>query len=179
MKRVPKLPLGEVCEINPRLPKSHGLHDDSEVGFVPMAALDEVTGTIAQRLTRRFAEVRKGYTPFAEGDVLFAKITPCMENGKVAIARDLPGGCGFGSTEFHVLRVREAVLPEWVYYFMRRRRFRDMAKHSFVGTAGRACRPPTSPPPPSRCPRWTTSAAWSRRSAAPRACCGCGAGHAR
>lgn len=130
------VPLGEVCEINPRLPKAHGLQDDSEIGFVPMAAVDEVTGTIGQRLTRRFAEVRKGYTPFAEDDVLFAKITPCMENGKVAIARDLPGGRGFGSTEFHVLRAGEAVLPEWVYYFVRQQRFRNAAGRSFTGTAG-------------------------------------------
>ena len=136
LKPAPTSPLGEVCEINPRLPKDHGLQDHSEVAFVPMAAVDEISATIAQRLTRPFVEVRKGYTPFAEGDVLFAKITPCMENGKVAIARDLAGGRGFGSTEFHVLRAREAVLPEWVYYFLRQQRFRDAARRSFTGTAG-------------------------------------------
>lgn len=128
--------LGEVCEINPRLPKDHGLQEHSEVAFVPMAAVDEITATIAQRMTRPFGEVRKGYTPFAEGDVLFAKITPCMENGKLAIARDLAGGRGFGSTEFHVLRAREAVLPEWVYFFLRQRRFRNAARRSLTGTAG-------------------------------------------
>ena len=128
--------LGEVCDINPRLPKDHGLQDDSELAFVPMAAVDEISATIAQRLMRPFGEVRKSYTPFAEGDVLFAKITPCMENGKVAIARDLAGGRGFGSTEFHVLRAREAVLPEWVYHFLRQQRFRNAARRSFTGTAG-------------------------------------------
>ena len=133
---VRKAPLGEVCEINPRLPKDHGLQDDHEVSFVPMAAVDEITATIAQRLRRPFGEVRRGYTPFAEGDVLFAKITPCMENGKVAIARDLAGGRGFGSTEFHVLRAGEAVLPEWIYYFLRQQRFRNAARRSFTGTAG-------------------------------------------
>lgn len=128
--------LGEVCDINPRLPKAHGLQDDCEVGFVPMAAVNEASGTIEQRLTRRFAEVKKGYTPFAEDDVLFAKITPCMENGKAAIARGLAGGRGFGSTEFHVLRARESVLPEWLYYFVRQRRFRREARRSFTGTTG-------------------------------------------
>jgi type I restriction enzyme S subunit len=128
--------LGEVCEINPRLPKDHGLQDDSEVAFVPMAAVSEIDAEIAHRLTRPFGEVRRGYTPFAEGDVLFAKISPCMENGKVAIARDLAGGRGFGSTEFHVLRAREAVLPEWIYYFLRQKRFRNSARRSFTGTAG-------------------------------------------
>jgi type I restriction enzyme S subunit len=128
--------LGEVCEINPRLPKDHGLRDDSEVAFVPMAAVNEISADIARRLTRPFGEVRRGYTPFAEGDVLFAKISPCMENGKVAVARDLAGGLGFGSTEFHVLRAREAVLPEWVYYFLRQKRFRNAARRSLTGTAG-------------------------------------------
>jgi type I restriction enzyme, S subunit len=128
--------LDQVCLINPRLPRPHGIEDAAEVGFVPMAAVDEITGSIRQRLTRPFAEVRKGYTPFAENDVLFAKITPCMENGKVAIARDLPGGLGFGSTEFHVLRAGESVLPEWIYYFLRRRRFRSEARRSMSGTAG-------------------------------------------
>jgi type I restriction enzyme S subunit len=128
--------LDEVCDINPGLPKSHGLDDDCEVGFVPMAAVNEVSGTIEQRLTRRFAEVKKGYTSFAEDDVLFAKITPCMENGKAAIARGLAGGRGFGSTEFHVLRAKESVLPEWLYYFVRQQRFRREARRSFTGTAG-------------------------------------------
>jgi type I restriction enzyme S subunit len=128
--------LGEVCEINPRLPKDHGLQDHSEVAFVPMAAVDEISATIAQRMVRPFGEVRRGYTPFAEGDVLFAKITPCMENGKVAIARDLTGGRGFGSTEFHVLRAREDVLPEWIYFFLRQQRFRNAARRSLTGTAG-------------------------------------------
>ncbi|GAA4333632.1 hypothetical protein GCM10023165_08900 [Variovorax defluvii] len=128
--------LGEVCEINPRLPRPHGLGDDTEVGFVPMAAVDEVSGTIRECRPRPFAEVRKGYTPFAENDVLFAKITPCMENGKVAIARDLPGGLGFGSTEFHVLRAGPQVLPEWVYYFLRRKRLRNQMRRFMTGTAG-------------------------------------------
>lgn len=128
--------LGEVCELNPRLPKTHGLGDDSEVAFVPMAAVNGLSGTIEQCLTRRFTEVKKGYTPFAENDVLFAKITPCMENGKAAIARGLAGGWGFGSTEFHVLRAGESVLPEWLYYFVRQERFRREARRSFTGTAG-------------------------------------------
>lgn len=68
--------------------------------------------------------MKKGYTAFSDGDVLFAKITPCMENGKAALASGLAGGRGFGSTEFHVLRARESVLPEWVYYFVRREPFR-------------------------------------------------------
>jgi type I restriction enzyme, S subunit len=140
---VPVRQLGEICEINPRLPRDHGLGDDSEVSFVPMAAVNEVSGTIEAATARRYAEVKKGYTAFSDGDVLFAKITPCMENGKAALARGLAGGRGFGSTEFHVLRARESVLPEWVYYFVRRESFRREAKRNFTGTAGQQ-RVPTS-----------------------------------
>jgi hypothetical protein len=150
--------LGEVCEINPRLPKDHGLQAHSEVAFVPMAAVDEISATIAQRMVRPFGEVRRGYTPFDEGDVLFAKITPCMENGKVAIARDLAGGRGFGSTEFHVLRPG-AALP--------------------APPASSACRPPTWQARPFRCLSSPNNAAWSTCSAAPTAWCACGVGRVR
>ena len=79
------IPLAEVCEINPRLQKNHLLTDDVSVSFVPMAAVDEHEGVIAINHVRPFGEVKKGYTSFREDDVLFAKITPCMENGKVAV----------------------------------------------------------------------------------------------
>jgi len=128
--------LGDVCDINPRLPRDHYLNSDSEVSFVPMAAVSELSGAIESAAIRRYAEVKKGYTPFSDGDVLFAKITPCMENGKAALARGLAGGRGFGSTEFHVIRARESVLPEWIYYFVRREPFRHEAKRNFTGTAG-------------------------------------------
>ena len=130
------LRLAEVCEINPRLPRTHGLVDDDEVSFVPMAAVDEVSGAIKSAEVRRYAEVKKGYTSFADGDVLFAKITPCMENGKAALADELVGGRGFGSTEFHVLRSGDQVMPEWLRYFVRRESFRHDAKRNFTGTAG-------------------------------------------
>ncbi len=125
-------PLGEVCEINPRLPRNHDISDDREVSFVPMAAVDEAFGIIANGEVRPFAEVKKGYTYSKDDDVLFAKITPCMENGKAAIARELSGGVGFGSTEFLVLRSRGEVLPEWVFYFIWRQRFRDDAKRTHI-----------------------------------------------
>lgn len=128
--------LAEVCEINPRLPRGHGIADDDEVSFIPMAAVSEVSGSIEVREVRRYAEVKKGYTPFKDCDVLFAKITPCMENGKAALAGGLVGGRGFGSTEFHVLRAGDKVLPEWLRYFVWRGEFRHEAKRNFTGTAG-------------------------------------------
>lgn len=140
---VHRLRLAEVSEINPRLPRGHGLKDDTPVSFVPMAAIDEIVGALAVPQTRSFSEVKKGYTAFREHDVLFAKITPCMENGKAALAQGLTGGIGFGSTEFHVLRAGPLVLPEWLRYFVRREEFRREAKRNFTGTAGQQ-RVPTS-----------------------------------
>ncbi len=143
MSHWPLKPIGDICEVNPRLPRGHGISDDQVVSFVPMAAVDEVSGTIQAHQTRPYAEVKKGYTHFMDGDVLFAKITPCMENGKAAIASDLAGGLGFGSTEFHVLRAKEGVLPEWLFYFVRQPAFRSEAKRNFTGTAGQQRVPTT------------------------------------
>lgn len=135
--------LGDVCDINPRLGRNHGLSDDLAVSFVPMAAVSELSASIEAAQVRPFSDVKKGYTSFADGDVLFAKITPCMENGKAALARDLVGGIGFGSTEFHVLRAREGVLPEWIHFFVRQESFRAEAKRNFTGTAGQQRVPTT------------------------------------
>ncbi len=129
------LRLGEVCQINPRRLRLK-LDPSQPVTFVPMPGVDEQTGIIATPGIRAFEEVRQGYTYFEEGDVLFAKITPCMENGKVAIARGLLNGIGFGATEFHVLRPGGSVLAEWVWLFVRQERFRTAAKTSFRGGVG-------------------------------------------
>jgi len=101
-----------------------------------MAAIDEASGSIVGSESRRYSEVAKGYSSFREGDVLFAKITPCMQNGKAAIARNLRASIGFGSTEFHVLRPRPGLLPEWVFAFIRQPSLRSAAMASFTGSAG-------------------------------------------
>lgn len=134
--------LTKICELNPRLLAEDRPDDDTNVTFVPMSAVDEHSGIISKSETRVFAEVAKGYTSFREGDVLFAKVTPCMENGKAAIARNLENGFGFGSTEFHVLRPTEAVLPEYIFSFIRQKAFRDRAASAFVGTGGLQRVPP-------------------------------------
>jgi type I restriction enzyme S subunit len=126
--------LGEVCEINPRPPRH--LAPDTLCSFVPMEAVDDWSARIVSRIRRPTSEVAKDYTAFAENDVLLAKITPCMENGKCAIARGLHSGCGFGTTEFHVLRTGESVLPEWVFYYWRLPQTRKRAEMAMTGSAG-------------------------------------------
>ena len=131
-----RIPLGQVCAIDPRARRAPGFNDDTMVSFVPMSAVDERTATIAAPRDRRLAEVSKGYTAFEDGDILFAKITPCMENGKVALAKSLTNGIGRGSTEFFVLRPQPRILPEYVYHFVRQPVFRELARRHFTGTAG-------------------------------------------
>lgn len=105
--------LGKCCELNPR--SSLDIDDDKEVSFVPMPAVSE-HGQIDAKEHKPYREVKTGYTHFEENDVLFAKITPCMENGKGAVAKDLINGVGAGSTEFHVLRpIPGKSNPYWLY----------------------------------------------------------------
>ncbi|HZR89958.1 MAG TPA: restriction endonuclease subunit S [Bradyrhizobium sp.] len=134
MSAWPLCELGDVIEINPRQPKD--IAAAQEISFVPMAAVNEIHGAIADRQVREFGAVSKGFPTFAEGDVLFAKITPCMENGKVAIASNLVNGIGAGSTEFYVLRPSRSILPEYVFHFVRRQSFREACKANFTGSAG-------------------------------------------
>lgn len=132
----PVKPLGhaDVCEINPRCRR--GLSDETIVSFVPMADVDEKLGRIVGKQVKPYVEVKKGFTPFEDGDVLFAKITPCMQNGKAAIVENLHGGIGFGSTEFHVLRVTHDVTAEYLYALVRLRGFRNQAMSAFTGSGG-------------------------------------------
>ncbi len=101
-----------------------------------MQSVSEDTGTIAWPEIRPLAEVSKGYTYFEEGDVLFAKITPCMQNGKHAIACDLTNGFGFGTTEFHVIRPSENVTADWIHRFLRQPWVLKEAARHFRGAVG-------------------------------------------
>ncbi|RBW54765.1 restriction endonuclease subunit S [Ruegeria sp. A3M17] len=128
-------PLSQIVEINPVADKK-SIPLDADVNFVPMPAVEAETGAIDVSETRRFAKVKTGYTPFEANDVLFAKITPCMENGKMAVVPELPCSLGFGSTEFHVLRSPEGVVPKFVYYRVSSLGFRYDAEHNMTGAVG-------------------------------------------
>lgn len=128
--------MGEVFEINPGKPRLETLPGWAPVSFVPMAAVDERSGAITGAEDRPLDEVRKGYTAFRDDDVIVAKITPCMENGKAAIARGLSNGLGFGSSEFHVLRPTAAVLPEYAFHYIRQNSFRRAAEPEMTGSVG-------------------------------------------
>jgi type I restriction enzyme S subunit len=125
----------DIAEVNPRKDVGKFKATDS-VSFVPMESVDEVTGTIVSKQARNLGAVVRGYTAFQNGDVIFAKITPCMENGKCAVAEGLENGLGFGSTEFYVVRPKENVSAEYLWHFLRQERVRVEAKKHFTGAAG-------------------------------------------
>lgn len=128
--------LSEVCFINPTKKKGFTRESSLQTTFVPMDAIDETTGRISKIITRPYSEISKGYTFFEEGDVLFAKITPCMQNGKSAIINNLTDKVGFGSTEFHVLRPKPDITKEWAFFFVRTKEFRKRSEDHFEGSAG-------------------------------------------
>jgi len=125
----------EVAEVNPRVDKK-AIPDDIEISFVPMPAVEAESGQINVSQTKIAKEVKKGFTAFLQGDVLFAKITPCMENGKMAIAPALTNGYGFGSTEFHVLRPGEGIDAKYLYYYVSGKSFRGEAARFMTGAVG-------------------------------------------
>lgn len=126
--------LGVCCELNPKRPRD--IPDDMDVSFVAMPSVTE-KGQIDTSVIKPYLEVRKGFTYFAENDVLFAKITPCMENGKGCVAKGLTNAIGAGSTEFHVLRpIHGKSNPYWLYYLTVIPGFRENARKVMTGTGG-------------------------------------------
>jgi type I restriction enzyme S subunit len=133
--------LAQVARINPP-GASTVVPDDQPVTFLPMAAVEELTGRISTAISKPFGELKKGFTRFRDGDVLFAKITPCMENGKITVARGLLGSVGCGSTEFHVLRPREVLDADYLRYFLVRSTYRREAQLNMQGAVGQQRVPP-------------------------------------
>lgn len=130
------VPLGSTCNINPKKSLDSRLVSGVIVSFVPMPAVTE-HGEIDATAIKEYDEVKTGFTYFAENDVLFAKITPCMENGKGAVAKGLHNGIGFGSTEFHVLRpISGKTDPYWIYTLTAFSQFRMDAASNMTGSAG-------------------------------------------
>ena len=132
----PLAAIGEVCQINPRKSELAGLDPATRVSFVPMADLKEHRITFQPLQEKVLSEVSASYTYFRNNDVLLAKVTPCFENGKAGIACGLLNGIGFGSSEFHVLRSGELVLPEWIYFCVTHSQFRHSGIAQMTGTGG-------------------------------------------
>ena len=127
--------LGDICELNPR--KSEVKDFDGNVSFVPMAVVSETDMYFSVQEQRPLKEVYTGYTYFRDDDVLLAKVTPCFENEKSGLAKNLENGIGFGSSEFFVLRANPVrVLPEYIYYIINSNRFISEGTPQMTGTGG-------------------------------------------
>ncbi len=127
--------LGKECFLNPKKSELKNMNENFEVSFVAMPSVSE-NGNIDTSIIKKYDDVKKGFTYFAENDVLFAKITPCMENGKGAVAVGLKNKIGFGSTEFHVLRPKENINSVWLYTLTAMKSFRIEAERKMTGSAG-------------------------------------------
>jgi type I restriction enzyme S subunit len=132
-----KKTLAEVCQIRP--PKSEArekLAQDAMVSFAPMEDLGIDRKFLNPTQQKPLASVAGSYTYFADGDVLLAKITPCFENGKLGIAKDLNNGIGFGSSEFVVFRPCDDLDCEFLYYYLSRDDFRREGAGRMGGAVG-------------------------------------------
>jgi len=122
-------------ELNPVKSQVAALDPESKVSFVPMEAIGEL-GQIYANSIKPLEEVYNGYTYFQDGDVVVAKITPCFENGKGALAKGLINSIGFGTTEFHVLRANSTADPRWLYYLTASHTFRNIGASEMLGAGG-------------------------------------------
>lgn len=123
------------AKLNPSPLEARRLSRDAEVSFVPMEAVGEYGGLDLSRI-KPLADIGTGYTYFADGDLVVAKITPCFENGKGALAHGLTNGVGFGTTELHVLRASDAVDREYLFYVTLSDAFRRLGKAEMYGAGG-------------------------------------------
>jgi type I restriction enzyme S subunit len=124
--------LGSVASVNPR--SEIKLDNDSAVGFISMADVSN-DGRVEHVQERLLKDVKKGFTVFEPRDVLLAKITPCLENGKGGLVPSTYK-LFFGSTEFHVLRASDKIIPEYIFQIINQLSFRRVAERNMKGSAG-------------------------------------------
>ena len=124
--------LGAICEFSPR----NKAEDDLEAGFIPMPLISQNFGHTPTFEIRDWKSIKSGFTHFANNDVVLAKITPCFENSKAGIVKNLPNGMGAGTTELYVMRGNEFVLPEFIYAFVKTQEFLKNGERNMRGVAG-------------------------------------------
>ena len=124
-----------VADLNPASRQDLLEAPDTEVSFLPMEAIGE-GGSLNLDETRPVSDVRNGYSYFENGDVAFAKVTPCFENGKGALMSGLEAGAGFGTTELTVLRARQGTSARFLRYVVQSSKFRQLGAAAMTGAGG-------------------------------------------
>lgn len=130
-----------VMGVNPSPVRLRDLEESDEVSFVPMEAVGERGGLSLDR-SRPIDEIGSGYTEFEDGDVIVAKITPCFENGKAALAEGLLNGVAFGTTELHVLRAGKRLDKRFLFYLTTSHTFLSLGESEMYGAGGQKRVPP-------------------------------------
>lgn len=125
------VPLRYLCELNPSV-AFDGLDEDEDLTFLPM---DRVKSGYFIPNTDKFSKYGSSYTAFEDGDIVLAKVTPCFENGNIAIATDLVGGKGFGSSELFVIRPTAAE-RRFLFYYFQSSIFKQDGEASMTGAGG-------------------------------------------
>lgn len=125
--------VAQIVTLNPK----NDLDDDLEVAFIPMPCVQDGFRNQHTFEIKKWKEIKKGFTHFADGDIGVAKITPCFQNRKSVIFKNLISGYGAGTTELTVVRtINETVLPEYLLWFFKSEYFIANGVKSFTGTAG-------------------------------------------
>jgi len=136
VSKFPLMTLASLAEFNPSKTEISEIPDDTIVSFVEMSSVNN-DGIIESRVDRPLHELRGGsYTYFREDDIIVAKITPCYENGKCALATGLTNGLGMGSSEFHVIRCGERILNNYMFAYINRDIIREAGKSHMTGASG-------------------------------------------
>ena len=125
-----------LVDTNPSKTELNAYDKNMSVSFVEMSSVSN-DGYIVNRVDKKLSDVRNGsYTYFIENDIIIAKITPCMENGKCAIANGLTNGIGMGSSEFHVLRCSDKISNKYLFTYLNRNVIRKEAEKNMTGASG-------------------------------------------
>ena len=128
--------LGDLCEISPKKSELNNLPENHLVSFLPMKDLGIAQNQINPITIKQLSQVKGSYTYFRNNDVLLAKVTPCFENGKLGIAKNLKNDVGFGSSEFIVFRTKNEILAEYIFYILSSSKFRNRGKELMFGAVG-------------------------------------------
>ena len=136
ISNAPKKKIRTLVNTNPSKAELNSYNKNVLVSFIEMANISN-DGYIINKVDRKLSDVRNGsYTYFIENDILLAKITPCMENGKCAIAKGLTNSIGMGSSEFHVLRCSEKINNKYLFTYLNRNAIRKEAEQNMTGASG-------------------------------------------
>ena len=132
-----KIKLDQITTTNPSKAEVSYLDNNDLISFIEMSSISN-DGYVETKVDMHYSQVKKGsYTYFKEEDIIVAKITPCMENGKCALAMDLTNNIGFGSSEFHVFRTnKDILLPKYLFTLLNRKTIREEAEENMTGASG-------------------------------------------